>query len=74
MVDINKLPLPVEIYRHYKGGTYEIVTLAAHSETQEKVVVYKSLNFGSYHVRPLSMWFDVIDDTKIEIVYRFRQM
>ena len=66
-----KLPLPGEKYRHYKGGTYEVVTLASHSETQEKLVVYKSLNFGSYHVRPLAMWFDVIDNSNLKTKYRF---
>ena len=40
-------PIPGERYKHYKGGTYEIISLATHTETNEKVVVYKSLNFGS---------------------------
>ena len=42
----NKYPMPGEIYEHYKGGTYEIMSLAKHSETNEIMVVYKSLNFG----------------------------
>ena len=52
------------VYRHYKGGVYEVMTLAKHSETDETMVVYKSLLFGSYHVRPLSMWFEIIDTTR----------
>lgn len=48
-------------YRHYKGGLYEVLTMATHSETNEVLVVYKSIHFGSVYVRPLSMWFDVID-------------
>lgn len=47
-------------YRHYKGGLYEVLTMATHSETNEVLVVYKSLYFGSVYVRPLSMWFDEI--------------
>lgn len=47
-------------YQHYKGGKYEVLTLAKHSETDEIMVVYKSIHFGSVHVRPLSMWFDLI--------------
>ena len=59
------LPLPGQIYEHYKGGTYEIISLATHTETQEKMVVYKSLNFGSIYVRPLDIFSsDVNADTK----------
>ena len=43
-------PLPKQVYKHYKGGTYEVVSMATHSETGEKLVVYKSLNFGSVYV------------------------
>lgn len=49
-------PLPGQVYKHYKGGTYEIVSMATHTETQEKLVVYKSLNFGSVYVRPYDIW------------------
>lgn len=62
------------VYKHYKGGKYKVLTLAKHSETQEDIVVYKSLHFGSFHVRPLSMWFDVViedddvsDDMRVRI-------
>lgn len=55
-----KYPLPKEIYEHYKGGTYEIITLATHTETGEKLVVYKSLNFGSIYVRPLDIFMGEI--------------
>lgn len=48
-------------YRHYKGGLYEVITLATHSETQEPLVIYKSLLFGSVYARPLSMWFDLVE-------------
>lgn len=55
-------PLPGNIYYHYKGGTYEIVSMATHTETNEKLVVYKSLNFGSFYARP----FDVFS-SKVEV-------
>lgn len=57
-------PLPKQVYKHYKGGTYEIVSMATHTETGEKLVVYKSLNFGSVYVRPYEMWDDTVDDDK----------
>lgn len=53
-------PLPGEKYKHYKGGTYEVITLAKHSETNEDMVVYKSIPFGSVYCRPLSMWEETI--------------
>ena len=31
------------IYEHYKGSKYELIAIANHSETLEKVVVYKAL-------------------------------
>ena len=49
-------PRPGEKWNHYKGGEYEIITLAVHTETQERLVVYKSLNFGSVYVRPYEIW------------------
>ena len=30
-------------YRHYKGKEYEVLGVAAHSETLEELVVYKAL-------------------------------
>ena len=48
-------PLPRQRFKHYKGGTYEVITLATHTETGEKLVVYKSINFGSIYVRPLAL-------------------
>ncbi len=44
-------------YRHYKGGEYEVLFLATHSETEETVVVYRPLyGDGDYWVRPLAMF------------------
>ena len=30
-------------YRHFKGGEYEVLGVASHSETQEPMVVYRAL-------------------------------
>lgn len=56
-------PIPGEKYVHYKGGLYEIITLCKHSETNEDLVIYKSLLFGSVHARPLHMWFEEVEVT-----------
>ncbi|MBQ3058573.1 MAG: DUF1653 domain-containing protein [Clostridia bacterium] len=48
-------------YRHFKGNEYEVLAVANHSETLEKMVVYKAL-YGEEEiwVRPLSMWDEEI--------------
>ncbi len=50
------------IYRHYKGGVYEVFGTAVHTETEEMLVVYRSL-YGSYrlNVRPLAMFLEDVD-------------
>lgn len=47
------------IYRHYKGNDYEVIGVATHSETEEELVVYRSL-YGSYRltVRPKKMFLE----------------
>ena len=44
------------IYKHFKGNLYEVLFIAKNSETEEDMVVYKSLRNGTMWVRPLSMW------------------
>jgi len=54
--------IPIGIYKHYKGNEYEVVGFATHSETLEKMVIYKALygEKGTW-VRPLSMWENHIE-------------
>lgn len=50
------------IYRHYKGNLYELLCVANHSETLEKMVVYKALyGEGEVWVRPLAMWDELVE-------------
>lgn len=56
-----KLPEIGKIYQHYKGGKYQVLTLAEHTESKEDLVIYRSLHYGSTHARPLSNWNDVIE-------------
>lgn len=59
------LPLPNQIYKHYKGGTYQIISLSTHTETNEILVIYKSLNFGTVYARPLDSWIGVTNEGDI---------
>lgn len=49
-------------YRHYKGNEYEVIGIANHSETLEKMVVYRALyGEGEIWVRPLYMWDELVE-------------
>lgn len=53
--------LPPGRYRHYKGGEYEVVGIARHSESDEQLVVYRCLyDNASLWVRPLSMFLEKV--------------
>lgn len=58
--DLAPLPdTPTGRYRHYKGGEYEVIGVARHSETQEPLVVYRPLYDDSgWWVRPHAMFFE----------------
>lgn len=47
-------------YEHYKGGIYRTIALTKGAENglNTWLVVYKSLLFGSIHVRPMTMWHE----------------
>lgn len=53
--------LPPGRYRHYKGGEYEVIGIARHSESDERLVVYRCLyDNNSLWVRPLPMFVEKI--------------
>ena len=48
-------------YRHFKGKEYEVLGVAAHSETLEPMVVYRALyGEGGLWVRPAARWEEEI--------------
>jgi hypothetical protein len=49
-------------YRHYKGGEYEVIGAARHSETHEPLVVYRPLyDDTGWWVRPHAMFFGEVE-------------
>ena len=50
------------IYRHYKGNLYIVLDICYHSETLEKMVVYRALyGDNKLWVRPYDMFFDEVN-------------
>jgi hypothetical protein len=74
-------PTPVGRYRHYKGGEYEVVGVARHSETLEPLVIYRPLynptgghvggHVGDLWARPHAMFFGEVE---VEIEGRLRRV
>jgi hypothetical protein len=63
MSDLQPLPpTPLGRYRHYKGGEYEVIGVARHSETHEPLVVYRPLyDDTGWWVRLHAMFFEEIE-------------
>ena len=57
-------------YRHFKGGEYEVLCIAHHSESGEDMVVYSALyGEGEVWVRPAAMW----DEEVVRDVVTYRR-
>ena len=54
-------------YRHYKGNEYLVLGVALHSETLEKLVVYRAdYGDGGLWVRPLSMFCEIVEISGVQ--------
>jgi len=52
---------PTGLYRHYKGGLYEVIGTARHSESLAPMTVYRAL-YGAHGlwVRPAEMFSEQV--------------
>ena len=67
-----------KLFRHFKGDYYLMLDLVTHSETQEKLVLYKAL-YGEYglFVRPYNLFVEEVPEGKVNPTgqkYRFEQV
>lgn len=69
-IQVKAMDIELGLYQHYKGKLYEVIAVAKHSETLEKMIVYKALyqNDGeNMWVRPLNMFIETIVVNGVEV-------
>lgn len=53
------------IYKHFKGDMYIVEDIAIHSETLEKLVIYRELyGEGKLYARPYDLFISKVDKDK----------
>lgn len=67
MVGERETPVSGDLYYHFKGKIYQVWCVATHSETGEKLAIYRALDACSDSdpcARPLEMFLSPVDKAK----------
>ncbi len=70
LLPIIQVNMELGLYKHYKGNLYEVIGIAQHSESLEKLVVYKATyqkDGENLWVRPLQMFKDTVIVDGVEV-------
>ena len=56
------------IYQHYKGPKYNVIDTVRHSETEELMVLYRTM-YGDENlwVRPYTMFFEEVTINSVQV-------
>lgn len=61
------------IYKHYKGGYYKVVGIAKHENTEEEMVVYRSISRG-IEMGEGPLWVRPIAQFSEEVTYKDKKV
>lgn len=66
--------LPTGLYRHYKGNEYEVLYIGTHTESGERLVVYRDTHDTTkVWLRPVTMFLETVEADD-EVVPRFERI
>ena len=66
-----------KLYKHFKGGSYQVINIAKHTETGDMLVIYKEVSKDIIYARPYDMFNSKVDKEKYPEVlqeYRFEDL
>ena len=66
-----------KLYKYFKGGLYETINIAKHTETGEMLVIYREVSKDTIYARPYDMFTSEVDKEKYPEVlqeYRFEDL
>lgn len=55
-----------DVYRHYKGGIYNVIGMGIHTETQEELVFYEDTK-GLLFAKPVQMFLEEIEANGVKV-------
>jgi hypothetical protein len=61
------VPQPGQVFRHYKGGLYSIVTAAIKEDTHEVLIVYRSNAKGTPWARTLANFTEIVERDGVSV-------